>query len=403
MENRDAFSNFRQVLLDCYGLWSWRLDGDLNVIDTNCPQPNLHRQLLLSPRRTEILRSYLQDETMPMIMGNPLGLVWAVAVSPSEPKEIVVLGPVFTGEVPDKMAETLIAPYELSFKKKRELLECLRFVPRMSSILFFQYTVLLYRVFAGGVLHPSDFIYHLPDPEETAGEELFGRGEQSELPHSPHINERTLLDMVRTGNLEYHQALSAAGSASFGIRTKSSDPIQQAKYSVVAFITLCARAAIEGGLSADCAYTLSDTYTENVDNCKSISEITAVSHAMYDDYIRRVNRCRNESNLSRPIQASLDYIDTHPDEDISIEDLASKSGYTDYYFTRMFKKETGQTVKEYIRAARLRLAKTLLLDTNLSVHDISQRLHFSTQSYFAGLFQKAEGLTPSEFRMKNKK
>lgn len=52
------------------------------------------------------------------------------------------------------------------------------------------------------------------------------------------------------------------------------------------------RAAIAGGLSSEIAYTLSDTYTQSVDNARTISQVAAVSHTMYDDFIRRVNQVR---------------------------------------------------------------------------------------------------------------
>ena len=72
---------------------------------------------------------------------------------------------------------------------------------------------------------------------------------------------------------------------------KSTDPIRQAKYSVVAFITLCTRAAIEGGLSSEIAYTLSDTYAQSVDMAQTVSHVAAVSHAMFrgDNFYRLSN------------------------------------------------------------------------------------------------------------------
>lgn len=397
MESWESIHTFQKVLLDCYGLWSWRLNGKLNVVETNCDLPNLFEKLLVSQDRIEILREHLGQGTAPLILGNIIGLLWAVIPeSTAAGKELLVLGPIYTADISNQMAEQLLEPLQLSFMHKRGLIECLGHVPRMSTVQFFQQAVLLHRYVTGESVHPSDFLYRVQ--QKGALEDYRERREWEGSQHTSFRYEEMLLEMVRTGNLEYQNALSSAIAASPGIRMKKSNPILQAKYSVVAFITLCTRAAMEGGLSAEMAYTLSDTYTEEVDGCKTIGEITAVSHAMYEDFIRRVNRCRNAAGVSRAVQSCCDYIDTHPAEELTADTLAARAGYTMYYFTRLFKKETGMSVKQYIGAARIRQAKVLLADTHLSVQEISDQLRFCSHSYFARQFQQAEGVSPTAYR-----
>ena len=160
---------------------------------------------------------------------------------------------------------------------------------------------------------------------------------------------------------------------------------------------------MKGGLSADVAYTLSDTYTEMVDGCRSISEIAAVSHTMYEDYIRRVHKIRSAPCISRPIQSSKNYIEEHVTDAITAEVLAERLGYTPHYFTRLFKAETGFTVKDFILRTKIDEAKCLLINTEMSVLNISESLKFSSQSYFTHQFERVEGMTPSQFRQKNQK
>lgn len=405
MPQNEGLSAFRDMLQNCYSLWSWRLSASLDVLETTCLNRILHSSLLLSPERVEAIKSHQKASHMPLILGDPMGVVWSVVFSvegQAHTAEAYVLGPVYTGNVSSQTTLHLLESLNLSLEKKWQLIDCLSYVPTLSTVTFFQLTVMLHYYVCGEVIKISDFSYFNPGIPESYRQGNSGGQEKMQRPHAPHITEKTLMDMVRTGNLEYHEALSFAGSVSPGIRTKSSDPIRQAKYSVVAFITLCTRAAIEGGLSTECAYTLSDTYTESVDNCNTISEIAAVSHTMYDDFIHRVNRCRNSNGISRPVQACCDYIDTHPMAELSVDELAEKAGYTAYYFSRVFKRETGKAIKEYIRDTRIRQAKTLLSTTNLSIQEISEQLHFCSQSYFAGQFQKMEGISPADYRYKNK-
>ncbi|MCI6115813.1 MAG: AraC family transcriptional regulator, partial [Spirochaetales bacterium] len=176
-----------------------------------------------------------------------------------------------------------------------------------------------------------------------------------------------------------------------------------AKYSVVAFITLCTRAAIEGGLSSEMAYTLSDTYIQSVDNSHSVSQVAAVSHTMYEDFIRRVNRLHNTEGVSKAVRDSCDYIDVHPEEEITLSFLSDKVGYSENYLGRKFKAEMHMPINAYLRKARVEKAKMLLSFTNESIQDIADELHFCSQSYFAEAFRKEIGLSPLEYRDKNKK
>ena len=66
--------------------------------------------------------------------------------------------------------------------------------------------------------------------------------------------------------------------------------------------------------------------------------------------------------------------------------LAERTGYAMYYLTKKFKEETGFTVRNYVKYARMERAKILLSSTKLSVEDISAQLGFGSRSISAGNF-----------------
>ena len=394
---------FFDMMRECYGVWGWMYNRELEMQYTNSPSPNLYRSMLLGRCQREAILEHAAKSDVPMIVSDSIGLMWGVVEKktgkPEDVGDFYILGPILNKELSTQMLEELLAPFDLSLPNKWGLICNLSVLPCISTVIFFQQVIMLHYYANGQKVQISVFDYYTPRQEFS----ISGTPEvREDIPHATLLTEKKLLDMVRTGNLEYHTALAEAGAASPGIRVKSSDPIQQAKYSVVAFITLCTRAAIEGGLSSEIAYTLSDTYTQSVDNAQTISQVAAVSHTMYDDFIHRVNRSRNSNGVFRPVQACCDYIDNHPMAEFSVDDLAAKAGYTTYYFSRVFKKETGKTIKEYIRDARIHQSKILLSTTNLSIQEISEQLHFCSQSYFAGQFQKVEGIAPADYRNKYK-
>ena len=210
--------------------------------------------------------------------------------------------------------------------------------------------------------------------------------------------EQGLLQMVRTGDLNYQQALSASMGISAGVPVRSDDALRQSKTSIIVFTSLVCRAAIEGGLSPEEAYALGDNYIQTAESARTLDELNPLSHMMYDDFIRRVHKCRTNPKLSQQVQKCVDYIEMHLDEKIRAADLAALVGYTEYYLTHKFKEETGLSVTDYAKFAKIERAKVLLKSTDQSIQDIAAALSFSTRNYFSRVFQDVTGQTPMEYR-----
>ena len=84
-----------------------------------------------------------------------------------------------------------------------------------------------------------------------------------------------------------------------------------------------------------------------------------------------------------------------------IDELAARVGYTEYYLSRKFKEETGVSLNNYIKFAKVERAKFLLSSTDTSIQEISNRLGFCSRSYFGSTFQKIVGCSPADYREGN--
>ncbi len=122
---------------------------------------------------------------------------------------------------------------------------------------------------------------------------------------------------------------------------------------------------------------------------------------MYEDFIRRVHSQKTDPRLSQQIQSCKAYIETHPDGDLSLENLAKQVNYSQYHLSRKFKEETGINIRDYIKAIRVERAKLLLSSTEMSIREISELLRFSASSHFARVFQEATGQLPQQYRKEN--
>ena len=97
----------------------------------------------------------------------------------------------------------------------------------------------------------------------------------------------------------------------------------------------------------------------------------------------------------------IQYVDAHFTEDMSREHLSELFYFDEDYITKLFKKETGMSFKNYVIEKRLRLARELLTETDEPINMISQKVGYDNYSYFTRLFKKSFGVTPVEFRSDN--
>jgi AraC-like DNA-binding protein len=94
----------------------------------------------------------------------------------------------------------------------------------------------------------------------------------------------------------------------------------------------------------------------------------------------------------------LEWIRIHAAEPISVDDAAHEFNYNPDYLTRLFKKEMGMNMQEYIQKVKIERAKEELGRTDLSIKEIALRVGFEDEKYFMKVFRKHQQMTPTEFR-----
>ena len=98
-----------------------------------------------------------------------------------------------------------------------------------------------------------------------------------------------------------------------------------------------------------------------------------------------------------------EYIDSHIQEKITVKDLANLVHVNEQHLMRIFKKENGQSILEYINERRIVIASNLLKDTDYTINFIADCIGCENYSYFTKIFKKYTGFTPREYRMQFKK
>lgn len=106
---------------------------------------------------------------------------------------------------------------------------------------------------------------------------------------------------------------------------------------------------------------------------------------------------------SRRIQVIKDYIDSHYHEEIRMETLSGLVNMTPNALSRFFKQRTNRSISNYINEVRIGQATLLLVDSTMTVMEISFKCGFNSISNFNRTFKTVKGVTPTEFRESYKK
>ena len=312
------------------------------------------------------------DHDAPRILGSSIGIQWAVTLEKERKNNVIfVLGPVLNMPANEKTIRSVLISRQLSLKDTDwidPLCTLIPMLPVMSYAVFGRYVMLVHNVLTGDQLGMEALNREAKIQEK---EQPYDINQRNRI--GVYQSEQALLDVVRRGDINYHQVLNRSSSLSPGVPVHGRDPLRQMKTSIVVFTTLVTRAAMEGGLSPEIAYPLGDSYIQTAEDCRDSGELNSLAHAMYHAFIYRVHQ-------------------------IHARDLAALVGYTEYYLTEKFKNETGLSVSDYVRNAKINRAKMLLQSTDMSVSEIAERLAFNSANYLIRVFKELEGCTPAAYR-----
>ena len=98
------------------------------------------------------------------------------------------------------------------------------------------------------------------------------------------------------------------------------------------------------------------------------------------------------------IKESLEYIDKHYREQMSVTDISRALGTSTSYLSRIFKESTGETIIRTINNKRIEKAKKYLEETDYKVYEIADILGFENVTYFSRFFKKHTGLSPKDYK-----
>jgi AraC family transcriptional regulator len=130
------------------------------------------------------------------------------------------------------------------------------------------------------------------------------------------------------------------------------------------------------------------------------SMATALSAHLLRHYSTRYHAFRDyQDGLSKQkLRQAINYIQANLDEDLSLSEIATELGMSQYYFCRLFKRSTGVSPHQYLIQQRVEKAKHLLKQSEQTITSVAMECGFANQSHFAKCFHQCTGLNPRGFR-----
>lgn len=397
MDVQQNMGLFRELMLCNGDIYTWCYDAEGNLLSSNCPDEAMLATAFDAFGCRSRMLELAAKRDRPVFLNTDKGLIWGAAFEKHEGIlfRCHIIGPVIYNNVSANTIYRGIRSTDFgncSAAWYQSFAEALYRVPSSQYTIFSRDLLMLHYCVTGRRIDISDVFVDDLVLTPTV------KPQQAKDRHRVWSSENAMLQMVRLGDLNYSDALNASMLISDGIPVTASDPVQQAKVSCIVFCSLVCRAAIDGGLSPEEGYSVGDAYIQSAVDAHTVDELSAICINMYDDFIHRVHRMRENPSYSRAIQRCCDFIDMNLNRNIHAKDLAQLVGYTDAYLTRRFREETGFGISDYLKAARIERAKLLLQTTDLSVQQISDQLGYTTRSYFSHCFRQITGMTPIEFR-----
>ena len=236
-----------------------------------------------------------------------------------------------------------------------------------------------------------------PEPEQQKFFEKKRWMEKGGHLHNPYQHEQKKLGSIRAGNLKLlEECQNEVWPGEIG--QLADNPLRQEKNLSIVVISIACRAAIDGGVAPQKAFSMSDVFISNIERMTQVLPIQAAVVEYEREFARAVEQVKHDSEHNRYVERAKEYVAEHIDESIRVVQIGEALGINENYLTGLFHKYEGITLQHYIRKEKVRQAKELLLYSSYSSSEIAARLCFSTQSHFSSAFKREVGMTPAKYR-----
>lgn len=209
--------------------------------------------------------------------------------------------------------------------------------------------------------------------------------------------ENDMIRAVSQGNYKKLSKLLTAQVFVSEIEERTSDTLRNLKNYMIIFNTLMRKGAEVGNVHPFYIHGVSSDFARRIEQSKSTEEIMKLWDEMLYSYCRLV-KTHTAKGYSPLVQNVIMQVDADLSADLTLKTMAEKFNINASYLSSLFKKDTGMTLTEYVCKKRVERAKYYLETTSHQIQQISHDCGILDVNYFTKIFKKHTGITPKQYR-----
>jgi YesN/AraC family two-component response regulator len=222
--------------------------------------------------------------------------------------------------------------------------------------------------------------------------------EESELVKLRYKTEKNFMYAVECGDKKTALSLINSKNMLFSFSERfPNQPLRRLKNVAIILNTLLRTSARNAHVPAIMIHRISEKFAYEIENASQVETLHQLEDRMIEEYCDIVIS-NSLSKYTIMTQKVMEYILSFYNKQINKEELAAKLSTHPSHLSRKFKEETKMTLSAYQQMLRIKQAKHLLKMDNLSIEEIAWTIGYEDPSYFARVFKKETGRTPTQYR-----
>jgi two-component system response regulator YesN len=223
-----------------------------------------------------------------------------------------------------------------------------------------------------------------------------GKGSANPKNGYPVETEKELLEMAQSGNREQAKSvLNTLLGEIFSITDGNLNTIRARLFELVA---LFSRSAIESGAPVESVNRAVENSFRMFDDNMGFEELCFLAGEVMDGFIGTVFQ-EGRPRRSRHLARAVEYIAEHYAEEIALHSVAEAVYISEFYLSHLFRKEMDTTFSDYVSRVRIDRARTILKKRlDMRIHELAEIVGFNDANYFTKSFRKITGQSPREYQ-----